>query len=75
MCGILRGMHDVGWTDVPLVAMETKGADSLAASLEAGELITLPCISRWVLKMLVCVKRSALQYMLTYVHNKCVCQL
>ena len=49
MCGVAQGMHDVGWKDVPLVAMETRGADSLASSLQAGELITLPCISRWAL--------------------------
>ena len=49
MCGVAQGMHDVGWKDVPLVAMETRGADSLASSLQAGELITLPCISRLAL--------------------------
>lgn len=30
MCGVLRGMHQLGWDNVPVVAVETKGADSLA---------------------------------------------
>lgn len=41
-------MHDVGWTDVPLVAMETKGAHSFDAAIQAGELVTLDAITRWV---------------------------
>ena len=48
MSGVLQGMHNVGWTDVPLVAMETKGADSFDAAVQAGELVTLDAITRWV---------------------------
>lgn len=48
LSGVLQGMHDVGWTDVPLVAMETKGADSFDAAVQAGELVTLDAITRWV---------------------------
>jgi len=45
MSGVLKGMHDVGWADVPLVAMETKGADSFDAAVQAGELVTLDAIT------------------------------
>lgn len=48
LSGVLQGMHDVGWTDVPLVAMETKGANSFDAAIQAGELVTLDAITRWV---------------------------
>ena len=48
MSGVLQGMHDVGWSDVPLVAMETKGADSFDAAIQAGELVTLDAITRLV---------------------------
>jgi len=46
LSGVLQGMHDVGWTDVPLVAMETKGAHSFDAAIQAGELVTLDAITR-----------------------------
>ena len=45
MCGVLQGMHAVGWADVPLVAVETTGAASLHAALVAGELVTLDAIT------------------------------
>lgn len=50
MSGVLQGMHDVGWADVPLIAMETKGADSFDAAVQAGELVTLDAITRFVWK-------------------------
>jgi L-serine/L-threonine ammonia-lyase len=43
--GIMQGLEHVGWTDVPVIALETKGADSLNASLKAGDLVTLPGIT------------------------------
>ncbi len=42
LCGTLLGMHAVGWTDVPVLAVETRGAASLAAAMAAGKLVTLP---------------------------------
>ncbi len=45
MSGVLQGMHAAGWKDVPLVAVETIGADSLNASIAAGELVTLEAIT------------------------------
>jgi L-serine/L-threonine ammonia-lyase len=45
MCGVLQGMHAVGWHDVPLVAAETVGAESLHAAIAAGKLVTLDAIT------------------------------
>jgi L-serine/L-threonine ammonia-lyase len=36
MCGVLMGMHQVGWDDVPLIAVETEGAASLNAAIHHG---------------------------------------
>jgi len=45
MSGVLQGMQTAGWSDVPLVAAETVGADSLNAAIAAGELVTLDAIT------------------------------
>jgi L-serine/L-threonine ammonia-lyase len=46
LAGILQGLSEVGWgDDVPVIAAETIGADSLASSVDAGEVVTLPGIS------------------------------
>jgi len=44
-CGVVEGMQRHGWADVPVLAAETHGADSLAASLTAGRRVTLPEIT------------------------------
>ena len=44
MCGLLQGMHEVGWGDVPVIAAETTGAASLASAMQQGELVTLDAI-------------------------------
>ncbi len=36
LCGVLVGMHRHGWTDVPVVAVETEGAASFHAAVRAG---------------------------------------
>ncbi|MCP4349549.1 MAG: pyridoxal-phosphate dependent enzyme [Desulfobacterales bacterium] len=41
LCGIAEGLERNGWTDVPVVAVETEGAASLAASVKKGKLISL----------------------------------
>lgn len=41
MCGVLSGMHQVGWDRVPLYAVETEGTASLRAAIEAGGPVTL----------------------------------
>jgi L-serine/L-threonine ammonia-lyase len=44
-CGVLEGMHNYGWYDVPLFTVETSGTASFKASVEAGQLVTLPKVS------------------------------
>lgn len=44
--GVVQGLRCAGWDDVPIVAMETLGAHSLNAAVEAGQLVTLPEITR-----------------------------
>jgi L-serine/L-threonine ammonia-lyase len=44
-CGIQMGLEDHGLLNVPVLAVETEGAASLNASLQAGELVSLPAIT------------------------------
>lgn len=44
--GMVQGMRKVGWTDVPVVAIETHGANCFSAAVAAGEVVTLPAITR-----------------------------
>jgi L-serine/L-threonine ammonia-lyase len=44
LCGVVQGLHAVGWSDVPVLAVETEGASSFAQSVEAGHLVTLDAI-------------------------------
>ncbi|KAE8634184.1 hypothetical protein XENTR_v10002221 [Xenopus tropicalis] len=45
LAGLAEGMKKVGWSDIPIIAMETKGAHCLNAALEAGKPISLPDIT------------------------------
>jgi L-serine/L-threonine ammonia-lyase len=46
LAGITDGMDRVGWgSDVQVLAVETKGADSLHQSMKAGQLVTIPRIT------------------------------
>ncbi|XP_071849510.1 serine dehydratase-like isoform X1 [Apostichopus japonicus] len=45
LCGIAEGLDRVGWQDVPVLAMETVGADCFNKSVEAGKSVTLPAIT------------------------------
>ena len=45
LSGLLIGMDEVGRPDIPVLAVETEGADSFAQALDAGELVTLPGIT------------------------------
>ncbi|XP_028994228.1 serine dehydratase-like [Betta splendens] len=45
LCGIAQGLKDVGWTDVPIVALETVGADCFNAAIKAGTIVTLDDIT------------------------------
>ncbi|KAI5358367.1 putative serine/threonine dehydratase, pyridoxal-phosphate-binding protein [Septoria linicola] len=46
-CGVVQGVQKQGdaWSDTRVVVVETEGADALAKSVDAGELITLPAIT------------------------------
>lgn len=45
MCGVVEGLRNNGWDDVQVLAVETEGAASLAASVQAGELTRLDNIT------------------------------
>jgi L-serine/L-threonine ammonia-lyase len=45
LCGVLQGLSARGWQDVPVVAVETEGAASLAAAVAAGRPVALPAIT------------------------------
>jgi L-serine/L-threonine ammonia-lyase len=44
-CGMVEGLRRNGLAQVPVVAVETEGAASLRAALQAGQLVTLPAIT------------------------------
>ncbi len=45
LCGVLEGLHRNNWRDIPVIAVETEGADSFAQSVAAGRRIELPAIA------------------------------
>ena len=45
LCGIAEGLHRNGWIDVPVIAVETEGANSLAQSVRAGYRVELAAIT------------------------------
>ncbi|MDQ7035846.1 MAG: pyridoxal-phosphate dependent enzyme [Anaerolineae bacterium] len=45
MSGIIEGMQRNNWQDVPVLALETEGADSFAQSIQAGDLVRLEQIT------------------------------
>ncbi|WP_426209324.1 pyridoxal-phosphate dependent enzyme [Massilia sp. TWP1-3-3] len=45
LCGVVEGLRRNGWGHVPIMAVETAGADSLAQAIAAGERVTLPAIT------------------------------
>ncbi|XP_071618986.1 serine dehydratase-like [Heliangelus exortis] len=45
LAGVVAGLQEVGWQDIPIVAAETRGAHSFHAALAAGQLISLPDIT------------------------------
>lgn len=49
-CGIMEGLDEVGWRDVPVLCMETVGADCLNVAQKARDLVTLPDITRYKLR-------------------------
>ena len=45
LCGVVEGLRRHGWTDVPVIAVETEGADSFAQSVKAGYRVELAAIT------------------------------
>jgi L-serine/L-threonine ammonia-lyase len=45
LCGVVEGLRRNGWSDVPVIAVETAGADSLAQAMAARALVQLPAIT------------------------------
>jgi L-serine/L-threonine ammonia-lyase len=51
LCGVIQGLHEVGWSNVPVFTAETSGAASFAESVKAGKLITLDKIDTIALSL------------------------
>ncbi|XP_033118915.1 L-serine dehydratase/L-threonine deaminase-like [Anneissia japonica] len=45
LCGVIQGLKRVRWNDVPVIAIETVGADCFNAAVNKGKLVTLPDIT------------------------------
>ena len=45
LCGIMEGLRQQQWEDVAVIAVETRGAASLQASVQAGHLVSIPEIT------------------------------
>jgi L-serine/L-threonine ammonia-lyase len=45
LCGVLEGLQRNGWSDVPVIAVETEGTDCFARSIARGRSVELPMIS------------------------------
>jgi L-serine/L-threonine ammonia-lyase len=45
LSGVIEGLHRNNWQDVPVLAVETEGANSFAQSVKTGSRIELPAIT------------------------------
>src|SRR5574341_156240 len=45
LCGVIEGSYRNNWQNIPVIAVETEGADSFAKSVLAGPRIELPAIT------------------------------
>jgi len=45
LCGLLQGLHKIGWQDVPILASETDGAQSFHEAVVQGKVVTIPAIT------------------------------
>eukprot|EP01126_Amoeba_proteus_P026895 TRINITY_DN2662_c0_g1_i11.p1 TRINITY_DN2662_c0_g1~~TRINITY_DN2662_c0_g1_i11.p1 ORF type:complete len:274 (-),score=66.13 TRINITY_DN2662_c0_g1_i11:261-1082(-) len=68
LIGIMKGLDDVGWGDVCVLASETEGAASFAASVSAGRLVTIPSITT-VAKTLGAARVAETAFELSKTHN------
>ncbi|RJF97133.1 pyridoxal-phosphate dependent enzyme [Noviherbaspirillum saxi] len=63
LCGVLEGLHRNGLGHVPVLAVETEGADSLHAAMQAGDLVSLPDIKSIATTLgAKCVARQAFEW-------------
>ena len=69
--GLLQGMDKLSnWENVPLVTMETEGANCLLAARRAGQLVTLPAITSIATSLgALAVAENLLQYCLNKVEK------
>lgn len=49
--GVVQGLHEVAWSDVPVFTAETEGAASFAESVMAGKVVTLDKIDTIALSL------------------------
>ncbi len=69
LCGVVEGMAKVGWEKVPILCMETVGADCFNQAVKTGEIVYLPDITRLVTtgnKMLLLKRVFFLNVKFTY---------
>ncbi|KAH9381730.1 hypothetical protein HPB48_010549 [Haemaphysalis longicornis] len=66
LCGVLEGMHRVGWRRVPVIAMETHGAASFRAAWDCGRPVTIDGITS--LAITLGAKRVC-QRVVDYIHE------
>ncbi|MDQ2821856.1 MAG: pyridoxal-phosphate dependent enzyme [Pseudomonadota bacterium] len=45
LCGVMAGLRRHGWDDVPVIAVETAGADAFAQSVLAGKRVELAAVT------------------------------
>ena len=45
LCGVIEGLQRNNWSDVPVIAVETEGAESFAMSVREGHLVELAAIT------------------------------
>ena len=45
LSGVIQGLYQNGWSDVPVIAVETEGADSFARSVRSGHRVELTAIT------------------------------
>lgn len=45
LCGVVEGLRRNGWNDVPIIAVETRGADSFAQAIQEDRRVELPAIA------------------------------
>lgn len=45
LCGVMEGLQRHSWLDIPVIAVETLGADSFAQAVRAGRPVELPAIT------------------------------